>query len=318
MKYFPFNVDHLKVLQIIKNETSLKKAAKKLYISQPALSLQIRRLESKIASPILDRNKKQIYFTLTGELILQYTNRILRLCHEADRALVYFKKLRRISLNIGSNNEIGTYLLPKIIRSFCKYYPYARVTLEIESTNSISWDVFNGKIDVGIVAEEEIPNELYDSLETVPYLEEKIVLILPKSYKLKDVDNITLEDLYNFDFIGLNSNFIERKIMNTVLKKYNIDTRQLKTKFELNSIEAIKRAVQAGLGVSFVSILTVKDELLSKRIQSVAVNGNKMNKRLIIIINPQIYRPPLFKKFYNYCFFILNTDLCIRFLNLQH
>nr|YP_011005603.1 putative RuBisCO transcriptional regulator [Cutleria multifida]WAM62607.1 putative RuBisCO transcriptional regulator [Cutleria multifida] len=308
MKYFPFNIEHLKVLQIIKNETNLKKAAKKLYISQPALSLKIQNLESKLASPILDRNKKQIYFTITGELILQYTNRILHLCNEADKAILYLKKLRRISLTIGSNEEIGIYLLPKVIKLFCKYYSYVSIAMEIESTHFICWEVLNGKLDLGIVRDEEIPIEFNNLLYTIPYFKEKIVLILPKSYTLKDINSIPLEDLYNLDFIGLNSDFLERKILNKILQKYDINVKRLKTKFELNSIEAIKRAVQAGLGVSFVSILTVQDELLAKRIQSVKVNKKEIEKILTIIINPKAYRSHLSVKFYKYCFLLLDNN----------
>ena len=110
MKYFPFSLEQLRIIQAIKNETTIKQAAKKLYLSQPALSLQIQKLEYEIDSPILDRRKKQIYFTFTGELILDYADRILRLCEEADKAVVYLKKLKRISLTIGSNEIVGTYI----------------------------------------------------------------------------------------------------------------------------------------------------------------------------------------------------------------
>nr|YP_011006586.1 putative RuBisCO transcriptional regulator [Halosiphon tomentosus]WAM63731.1 putative RuBisCO transcriptional regulator [Halosiphon tomentosus] len=318
MKYFPFNVEKLKVLQIIKNETTIKQAAKKLYLSQPALSLQIQRLEYKVASSILDRKNRQIGFTVTGELILEYADKILKLSNEADKAIIYLKSLRKISLAIGSNEGLGRYLLPKIINLFSKYYSYAQLTLEIKSTHYLSWGVFNGKIDIGIIEEEEIPNELYNLLYVIPYLKEEIVLILPKSYDLKGVDSLTLENLYNFDFIGLNSGLIERKIIDKVLKKYNIDNERLKIKFELNSIDAIKRSVQAGLGVSFVSILAVKNELFSKRIQSVKVNGKKINKRLTIILNPKVYQPNILRKFYTHCFLILENNSYLNFLNLEN
>nr|QWK42569.1 lysR transcriptional regulator [Lessoniopsis littoralis] len=318
MKYFPFSLEQLRIIQAIKNEATIKQAAKRLYLSQPALSLQIQKLEYEIDSPILDRRKKQIYFTFTGELILDYADRILRLCEEADKAIVYLKKLKRISLTIGSNEMVGTYILPKIIDLFCRRYSYTHIKLEIDSTNCISWNIVNGKVDIGIVEEEEIPKELYSSLYSTPYFQEEIVLILPKSHELKDVYSITREKLYNLDFITLKTNFVGRKLMDNVLKKFNIESDKLKIKLELNSIEAIKRGVQAGLGVSFVSILMVKDELYSNRLNSVIINDRNISKRLTLVVNLKVTESQLSEKFYKYCFAILKTRLYVKFLNLDY
>nr|QWK42284.1 lysR transcriptional regulator [Postelsia palmaeformis] len=318
MKYFPFSLEQLRIIQAIKNEATIKQAAKKLYLSQPALSVQIQKLEYEIDSPILDRRKKQIYFTFTGELILDYADRILRLCEEADKAVVYLKKLKRLSLTIGSNEIVGTYILPKIIDLFCKRYSYTHIKLEIDCTNCISWNIVNGKVDIGIVEEEEIPKELYNLLYSTTYFKEEIILILPKSHELKNVCSITKEELYNLDFITLKPNSAGRKLVDDVLKKFNIDSSRLKIKLELNSIEAIKRVVQAGLGVSFVSILMVKDELYSKRLNSVIINDKKITKRLALLVNLKINESQLSEKFYKYCFAILKTRLYIKFLNLDY
>nr|UAX23096.1 rbcR [Alaria esculenta]UXD08735.1 rbcR [Alaria esculenta]UXD08876.1 rbcR [Alaria esculenta]UXD09017.1 rbcR [Alaria esculenta]UXD09158.1 rbcR [Alaria esculenta] len=318
MKYFPFSLEQLRIIQAIKNEGTIKQAAKRLYLSQPALSLQIQKLEYEIDSPILDRRKKQIYFTFTGELILDYADRILRLCEEADKAIVYLKKLKRISLTIGSNEIVGTYILPKIIDLFCKRYSYTHVKLEIDSTNCISWNIVNGKVDIGIVEEEEIPKELYSSLYSTPYFQEEIVLILPKSHELRDVYSISREKLYNLDFITLKPDFVGRKLMDNVLKNFNIESDKLKIKLELNSIEAIKRGVQAGLGVSFVSILMVKDELYSNHLNSVIINERNISKRLTLVVNLKVNESQLSGKFYKYCFAILKTRLYVKFLNLDY
>nr|YP_011005393.1 putative RuBisCO transcriptional regulator [Chorda asiatica]QWK43137.1 lysR transcriptional regulator [Chorda asiatica]WAM62256.1 putative RuBisCO transcriptional regulator [Chorda asiatica] len=316
MKYLPFSLEQLRTIQTIKNEGTVKQAAKKLYLSQPALSLQIKKLESGIKSPILDRKKRKIYFTRTGELILDYADKILNLCEEADKAILYFKNLKRISLNIGSNYTIGKYILPKIINLFCKRYSYAHIKLEISDTNTIAWDIINGKIDIGIVIEEELPKELYSSLYGTPFFLEEIVLILPKSYKLKGSRNITKTNLYNLNFITLKPHLRRRKLMDDLLERYQIDTKQLKIKLQLNSIQAVKRAVQAGLGVSFVSTLMIQDELYSKRLTSVTVNSRKIHERVRLIVNLKTSQSKLSKNFYNYCFGILKTSSYIKFLNL--
>ena len=106
--------------------------------------------------------------------------------------------------------------------------------------------------------------------------------------------------------------------MDDVLKKFNIESDKLKIKLELNSVEAIKRGVQAGLGVSFVSILMVKDELYSKRLNSVMIDDRNISKHLTLLVNLKTHKSQLSGKFYKYCFAILKTRLYIKFLNLDY
>nr|YP_011007280.1 putative RuBisCO transcriptional regulator [Scytothamnus australis]WAM64709.1 putative RuBisCO transcriptional regulator [Scytothamnus australis] len=318
MSYFSFNLEQLKILQILKRKNTLREASKELYISQPALSLQIKKLEYKINSPILDRNQQQICFTRTGELVLDYAKSILGLCDEAEKAIKCLKNFRKASLSIGSNETIGTYLLPKIINLFSKRYPYAHISLEIGCTNNLAWNVANGKLNVGIIGEKEIPKELHQLLKITPYFREEIVLILPKTYGLTEITKIDLKELYNLNFITLKHDLIERKFIDTTLEHFNIKINKLKVKFELNSMEAIKRAVQAGLGVSFVSKLIAKDELASNRFQLLKVSDKKINNYLTIIVNSKIYQSSLTRKFYRHCFYILKIDTYKKFLNLDY
>ena len=215
MKYFPFTLKQLKIIQAIriKNKININIAAESLYLSQPAISSQIRKLEHNISSKILLRKKKQINFTPEGELVLDYANKILDLCEEADKALLYLKKFKRVSLKIGSNKLVGKYISTKIIELFCKRYSYANVQLKIGCTKSISWDLINGKIDIGIVQEDELPKNLYNSLYIKRYFEEKISLIIKRSNKEKLLTRINKETLYGLNFISIKSCFKERQVM---------------------------------------------------------------------------------------------------------
>lgn len=317
MKYFSFSLKQLRIIQVIKNEVNLTNAGKNLYLSQPALSSQVKTLESNTYSKVLIRKKNQIFFTAEGELILSYANKILKLCEEADKAIVYFKKLKKFNLKIASTNTIGKNILLKLIELFCKRYPYANIYLQIGCTKSISWDIINGKIDLGIVPDEEVPKDLYYSLYSTPYFEEKIVLILPKFYKEKYLKTITKENLYKLNFITLKPYFKEREFMDTLLTRFNMNMKQLKTKLELNSIAAIKTAVGAGLGVSFLSTILIKEELYSKRFHTVLVDNINTYKPFILIVNLKKSESYLMEQFYNYCFTIFMFNSYNRFLNLS-
>ena len=123
MSNFPFNLDQLRILKAIAVEGSFKKAAKKLYLSQPAISLQIQNLELQLDVPLFERDKKQVYLTDAGRLLLRYGNRILALCEETYRAIEDLQDLQGGTLIIGASQTTGTYLLPRIIGLFRQRYP---------------------------------------------------------------------------------------------------------------------------------------------------------------------------------------------------
>ena len=163
MSDLPFTLDQLKILQTIANEGTFKKAAEKLYISQPAVSLQIQNLERQLNIPIFYRNKRKAQLTETGQLLIKYCNRILGLCEETCRALDELQTLQSGVLTIGASQTTGTYLMPRLIGIFKHKYPQITVELQVHSTRRISWGVANGQIDLAVVGG-KVPQELQTSL----------------------------------------------------------------------------------------------------------------------------------------------------------
>ncbi|XTZ20332.1 MAG: LysR substrate-binding domain-containing protein, partial [cyanobacterium endosymbiont of Rhopalodia fuxianensis] len=123
-----------------------------------------------------------------------------------------------------------------------------------------------------------------------PYAEDELTLILPVSHPLTKVETIQKEDLYRLNFIGLDSQSTIRKVIDNVLNRCDIDTKRLRIEMELNSIEAIKNAVQAGLGVAFVSITALKKELEMKELHVCRIKDIEVQRTLSVITNPTRYR----------------------------
>ena len=317
MKYFSFSLKQLKILQTIKTEVNIKITGKNLYLSQPALSSQIKLFEHNIGSKILVRKKNQIYFTPEGELILDYANKILNLCKEADKAIALFRKFKKFRLKIGSNQIIGKNISSKLINLFCKRYPYAEVQLQISSNKNISWDLVNGKIDIGIVQEEEVPKNLYYSLHSTPFFEEKLVLIIAHSQKQKYGDNISNENLYKLNFLTLKSNFQESKFIDTNLESFNVNIKGLSKKLELNSTQAIENGVKAGLGVSFLPSILVKNKRHSKQLHYLLIDRLNKSKVFLLMVNLKKNESYLCEQFYNYCFVIVKLTLYNNIINLN-
>ena len=170
---FPFTLTQLKVLRAIVDEGNFKRAAEKLYISQPAVSQQIQLLEKRLNVPVFYRHKRKAKLTETGELLLKYSDRIFSLCEETCRALDELQSIETGKLIIGASQTTGTYLMPKLIGLFRHNYPQVAVELQIHSTRKVSWGVASGQIDLGIVGG-EVPNALKKELEITTYAEDEL------------------------------------------------------------------------------------------------------------------------------------------------
>ncbi|MGB7712313.1 MAG: LysR family transcriptional regulator [Microcoleus sp.] len=298
MSDLPFTLDQLRILKAIASEGSFKRAADSLYVSQPAVSLQVQNLERQLDVPLFDRGGRRAQLTEAGHLLLGYGEKILSLCQETCRALEDLQNLQGGTLIVGASQTTGTYLLPRMIGMFRQKYPDVAVQLHVHSTRRTAWSVANGQIDLAIVGG-EIPTELLEALDVVPYAEDELALILPPSHPMVQQETIQKEDLYKLQFISLDSQSTIRKVIDQVLTRCGIDTRRLKIEMELNSIEAIKNAVQSGLGAAFVSVSAIEKELLMGVLHKSKMEEVVVTRILSLICNPNRYRSKAAEAFSN-------------------
>ncbi|MEO1429816.1 MAG: LysR family transcriptional regulator [Cyanobacteria bacterium J06632_19] len=289
MSDLPFTLDQLRILKAIAAEGSFKRAADSLYVSQPAVSLQVQNLERQLDVPLFDRGGRRAQLTEAGHLLLSYGEKILSLCQETCRAIEDLQNLQGGTLIVGASQTTGTYLLPRMIGMFRQKYPDVAVQLHVHSTRRTAWSVVNGQVDLAIIGG-EIPAELTDSIEKIPYAEDELALILPASHPFSKLETIQKEDLYKLQFIALDSQSTIRKVIDQVLTRHDIDTRRLRVEMELNSIEAIKNAVQSSLGAAFVSTSAIAKELQMGMLHFTPIDSVVVKRTLWLIFNPNRYR----------------------------
>ncbi len=289
MSDLPFTLDQLRILKAIAAEGSFKRAADSLYVSQPAVSLQVQNLERQLDVPLFDRGGRRAQLTEAGHLLLDYGDRILALCQETCRAIEDLQKLQGGTLIIGASQTTGTYLMPKLIGIFRQTYPDVAVQLHVHSTRRTCWSVMNGQVDLAIIGG-EIPVELQATLEIEPYAEDELALVLPVFHPLAQKEVVQRDDLYKLGFIALDAQSTIRKVIDQILVRGNIDPRLLKVEMELNSIEAIKNAVQSGLGAAFISISAIEKELKLGVLKRVSVENVVVKRTLSLVLNPNRYR----------------------------
>ena len=216
MSDLPFTLDQLRILKAIAAEGSFKRAADSLYVSQPAVSLQVQNLERQLDVPLFDRGGRRAQLTEAGHLLLSYGEKIITLCQETCRAIEDLQNLQGGTLIVGASQTTGTYLLPRMIGMFRQKYPDVSVQLHVHSTRRTAWSVANGQVDLAIIGG-EVPAELQESLDILPYSEDEFALIVPSDHSFAKLKSIPKDDLYKLQFISLDSQSTIRKAIDRVL-----------------------------------------------------------------------------------------------------
>jgi DNA-binding transcriptional LysR family regulator len=288
MADLPFTLDQLRILRAIASEGSFKKAADSLYVTQPAVSLQIQNLEKQLDVALFDRGGRKAQLTEAGHLLLSYCDRILSQCQEACRALDDLHNLKGGSLIVGASQTTGTYLMPRMIGLFRQKYPDVAVQLQVHSTRRTAWGVANGQVDLAIIGG-ELPPDLNELLQVVPYANDELALVLPPKHPLSRLPELTKEDLYRLGFVCLDAQSTTRKMVDQLLSRSKLDVGRMKIEMELNSFEAIKNAVQSGLGAAFLPVVSIERELASGSLHRPQVSDLQVRRQLKLISHPARY-----------------------------
>ena len=294
----PFTLQQLRILKAIATKKNFTKAASSLYISQPSLSKQIKILEENLDTILINRERNNISLTENGKVFLQYSERILILCEESCRALIDLKKGDRGTLKVGASQTIGTYLLPRILTLFAQNYPQIDLQVQVDSTKIIATNIQNQQLDVAIIGG-EMSKTLQKKLTIHPFVYDELNLIISNSHPFAVKKVIKKEDLYCLDFITLNSTSTVKQFIDKLLIQNKIQTNELRTILQLNSIEGIKTAVSLGLGAAFVSSSSIEKEIKLKQIKILKIENLSISHQLSIISNPECYKSEAFQLFYN-------------------
>jgi len=177
----PFTLQQLRIFKAIASEKSFSQAAEILFVSQPSLSKQIKTLENRLGILLLNRTNNKISLTEAGLVFLQYSERILALCEESCRALNDLKDGERGNLKVGASQTIGAYLMPRVLTLFAQSYPQINLNIDVDSTRIIAKKVADQIIDIAVVGG-DIPTSLKKNLEIEDFVEDELILIIPKSH----------------------------------------------------------------------------------------------------------------------------------------
>lgn len=241
------------------------RAAETLHLSQPAVSMQIRQLEEQAGMPLFDQIGKKVHLTDAGRTLYNHAQSILAQVHEAQLELEEMRGVRRGQLNITIAST-ANYFAPRLLAAFCQRHPEVKVSLNVSNREHILELLNETDKDLAIMGR---PPEASD-LVAHPFMENPLVVIATPSHPLAQARNIPLARLTEETFI---SREIGSGTRMAAERFFDEAGTRLTTAMEMSSNEAIKQAVQAGLGLGVVSVHTLEMELALGRLVILDVQG---------------------------------------------
>ena len=247
----------LQVFHVVAGALSFTRAAEILHMTQPAVTHQIRQLEEELNARLFDRSNNRISLTVAGEQVMQYAQQIIGLYGEMSESVKVLTGDRAGLITIGASTTIAEYMLPGLLGDFRQHFPDVQIRLRVANTDAIVALVADNTIDLGVV-EGEVDNQL---LRVERCQQDEMQLIVPLGHPLAELPNVEPLMLTAYPFIHREDGSGTRQVVEKYLSDHGVDEHALNRPFELGSTEAIKSAVQAGMGITIVSGATVSREL---------------------------------------------------------
>jgi LysR family transcriptional regulator, low CO2-responsive transcriptional regulator len=281
----------LEIFNMVAVEGSFSKAAERLFLTQPAVSLHMRDLESALGVPLFQRSSRGVTLTSPGETLLDYTRCILRLVAEAESAVTQVDELSSGQLAIGATPGAGIYLLPGWMQTFQQRYPGLTPSLRTDITPALAAELAAGRLDLAFV-EGEL--ESRPSLGIMGLHPITFFLLAAADHPLAKYEQITLEQLHDLPFVTRPPGSQTRVWMDQVFQKQGIRPRLAA---EFDHPEAIKEAVASGMGVAIVPEWAAASERLGSRLIARPIPGSDLRRMLKLLWNTDSPLKPIGRAF---------------------
>lgn len=272
---------------------SFSKAASELFLTQPTISNHIKALEDEAGIQLLDRLGRNVLPTKAGEILYGYAKEIVKLKSNAVQELNKFMGNVKGSLIIGGSTIPGEYILPGYIAQFKKAHPDVTVTLRLGDTQDITDMVMDGSIEMGVIGSKADDRRI-DCRE---FLKDELALVASARHFKGIKNQIDIKDFKKLPFIMREKGSGSRRALEETLKKNGVNMDELNIAAEVGSTEAVKQSVRAGIGVSFLSLFAVKDEMPRKTLRKISIKGFYVSRHFYIATDKARATSPICQSF---------------------
>ena len=265
----------LQVFLTVARERSFSRAAEKLYRTQPAISISVRKLEQWVGQPLFVRGTGAGTLTEAGALLVEYAERMLNLREEAKRSLEDLTGLRHGRLSLGVNESSIHALLPALAR-FRRKYPKIEIAIHRVYSRDIPREILNYRLDLGIASFR--PSE--PSLSAAALLRDDLVFVVYPRHKLARHRRVAIRQLGEETFVAHIVASLYRERVIQLFARHHVT---LRMGVELPTIESIKRFVEMGMGVAIVPRMCVRVEVERGQLVEVRIREMRLRRDLFLI-----------------------------------
>jgi DNA-binding transcriptional LysR family regulator len=247
----------LQVFHTVARQLSFTKAAEQLFMTQPAVTFQVKQLEEHFNARLFERSHGRIALTPAGELVLDYAERILGLSAELDKRVSELTGAISGPLLLGCSMTIAEFILPRVLGEFKARHPQVQAHMTVANSETIENRVADYTIDLGLI---ESPPHL-PGLHTEVCCDDELVMICAPGYPLARLKSVTAAQIAGEPYISRESGSGTRQFADNYFRQSGVLPEDLNIVMELGSPEAIKGVVETGIGVAIMSSATVTKEL---------------------------------------------------------
>lgn len=277
--------ERLLVFQEVAKTNNISLSARKLHISQPSVTLQIKSLEKEYGAKFFNRSNKGVSLTKEGKVFYGSVQSVLDILTSAKQEIEALSKNQKKVICLGATLTIGEYILPHLIAFLYRIHPEVEFKVKIANTESISQDILEKKMHIGLI---EGPVDKNKNLNVESFWEDQLVVVIPDFHPWAARKTINLDELLNERILTREEGSGTRKVMEIMLKQSGLDPAQLNIAMELGSTQAIKHAVAAGLGITVISSLTVSKESDQKVFKTLQIEDSPLYRPLNILTDARI------------------------------
>lgn len=271
------NLDLYYLFYVVANNGSISKAAEILYITQPAVTLQIKKLEEQLGISLFTRTKKGVKLTEEGSVLYEYVKKGIESIKNGENALSNLKNLDTGILRIGASTTVCRHVVMPYLEKFHEKYPNIEIQIVNNLTTNLLTELRNGNLDILFL---NMPMHENKDLEIIKVTDVQDIFIGNKKIYEETKGKINLKDLNKYPLIFQKLPSNTRTILNNYLKNNNVD---LKPQLEVVSYNLIMDLVSAGFGIGYATKEFIKDELDNKKLYEIKITP-KIPKRFIGIV----------------------------------
>ncbi len=285
----------LQVFYTVARQLSFTKAAETLYMTQPAVTFQVKQLEEHFNTRLFERSHGRISLTPAGDLVLSYAEKILAMGAEMEARVGELTGQMAGPLMIGASTTIAEYQLPRILGEFKEHYPQVQARLVVANSETIENKVADHSLDVGLI---ESPSH-HPELTTHSCCDDELVMICAPSHPLAKRGAVTPRVLAEQPYVSREMGSGTREVVDEYFRNNGVNPDDLHTEMELGSREAIKGAVEAGLGIAILSASTITKEIKLGDLVAVRLDP-ALHRPLTLVYAPEKFRGKLLNTFIDF------------------